>query len=352
MQASLLSMLFSLLVSLVSCYSGKVEDKDAYVFNQFPAEKAIVAENYLKVDNIAVDGMLLYRDSFLLLRNAPGSVSSHFSLFNLKNKSLLASCLPAGRKEGSSLAFLSYGISNNLLWVDDIVKNAVIAGNMDSISSGKGVAFQEISMPLFYYSVQLMNGNKEAVGFGDYDAGYKLGIFDLSQGKVVKQLVPYSADSSHPVSRGEKTAYESFLFLKPFTNDKCVLACRYADRIEVVDLKNGQSKVVKGPENYAPRLTVISGSDGKELSTRNAETRYAFVKGKVTDKFIYLLYSGNNHESKYLNTGKYIYVYDWNGNPVQKISCNDYIVDFAVASDDKVLYTYNPKTKFVQISTL
>jgi hypothetical protein len=351
MHINLFSTLTLFALTLISCYSSRLEDKNALIFDKFPEEKQVSSDSSFKVNNVAVDGMLLYQDSLIILRNAANSSAYHFSLLNLKNKSSISSYLPSNRKPGGSLTFLSYGISNGHLWVNDIIKNKIIAGNIDTMMYDKSYTFQEIPMSLFYYSLQLMNNN-EVIGFGDYDSDYKIGIYDLTKDKVAKHLLPYSSDSSRPIARGEKTEYESFLLLKPSTNDKCILACRYADRIEVVDLHTAQSKVVKGPENYNPTLSLAMGNDGKQLSVRNSETRYAFVKGKVTDKFIYLLYSGNNHESKFLNHGKYIYIYDWDGNAIRKLTMTDYIVDFAVSSDDKVLYSYNPKSKSIQISSL
>lgn len=337
-----------------SCYFSRPNESGAIVFDHFPKEANLKLKDLIKIsDSNAIDGLLLYRDSLLFLRQTPNTSPYNFSLIDLKSKSLIMDILPTGRKPGSTLSFLSYGINESNIWVSDIIKEHILTGNIDSIGKEKSdYIFRELPIPTFYYSLELMSDNNTVVGSGDYDSQYKINIVDLSKKNIIKQGIPYSKDSTKTVNREEKMAYESFLFLKPVTNDKCVLACRYADQIELIDLNEMRSKIVKGPENFEPKVVAVLGNDGKRISTRGAETRYAFVRGKVTQHFIYLLYSGNNHESPHLHYGKYIYIYDWEGNPIRKITLDDYVLDFAVTTDDSAIYTFNPKSKYIQMAKL
>ena len=91
---------------------------------------------------------------------------------------------------------------------------------------------------------------------------------------------------------------------------------------------------------------------GEDVSARGPQTRYAFVTGATTDQFIYLLYSGNNHQGKYRSYGKYIYKYDWEGNPIERLELPEYTRDFAVTSDDRIIYTYDPKDKVIKKGVL
>jgi len=338
------------LFSLLSCSS--VAKKPKSDFQSFPVEKKLDEAKYLKIDGFTPDGLVLYADSFLFIRNNASTANTlkyHFSLFNLNNKGFQHYCLPNGRKPGQSMSFLSYGISNEYLWVYDVIKQKIVLANMNNVIPGQEDGAKEVAVPKFYYSVQLLN-ESTLIASGDYDAPYKVYDLNLAASKVEKQLVPYSADGAD-YPRTKKMAYESFLFLKP-TGEKCVLACRYADQVEIVDLATQQSKIIKGPEGYEPEVIVMKGNDGKELSTRGSDTRYAFVKGKVTNKYIYLLYSGNNHESEHLWYGKYIYVYDWNGNPVKKLELQNYALDFVVTGDDSRIYTYDPAAKYIMTANL
>ena len=341
----------SLLVTyLLSCSSVAKNPKGDFV--NFPVEKKLDEVKYLPTNSLSPDGLILYADSLLFVRNTANTANTvkyHFSLFNLNSKDFRHYCLPTGRLPGHSMSFLSYGISNGNLWVHDVIKQKMVLANLDSIiPNGEGGA-KEIAVPKFYYSVQLLN-DSAIIASGDYDAPYKVYQLNLGTAKIEKQAAPYSSDGVD-LPRTKKMAYESFLFLKP-TGDKCALACRYADQVEIVDLATQQSKIIKGPEGYEPNVMVMKGNDGRELSTRGSDTRYAFVKGKVTNKYIYLLYSGNNHESEHLWYGKYIYVYDWNGNPVKRLELKNYALDFVVTQDDSRIYTYDPAAKYIMTANL
>lgn len=222
--------------------------------------------------------------------------------------------------------------------------------NVDRALGKKEISAKEIDVPQFYYGTALVD-RYHMIGTGDYDSDYKLAEVDLAAGKIVKQSFPYAPDSLHKVSRVQKMAYESLLVLRP-SNDKCADAARYADRLEIFDFKTGKNIVVKGTEHFEPDMITMNGHDGKPLSARGPETRYAFVKAKATNKYIYLLYSGNNHQGDHLYYGKSIYVYDWDGKPVEKINLSGYILDFAVKSDDSLIYTYNPGTKYLAKANL
>jgi hypothetical protein len=347
-----MNLIYSLSLSFVviatlSCSS--VVKKNKGDFGIFPVEKKLDETQYLKINEISPDGLLLHADSLLFIRNTANTAKHHFSLFNLNKKSFQHYCLPAGRKPGHSLSFMSYGISYGYLWVHDKMKEKVILADLDSIISGGQLGTKEIPITTYYYALQLLN-DSNVIASGNYDAPYKIYHVNLATSKIEKQAVPYSQDSAE-YPRTKKMAYESFLFLKP-TGDKCALACRYADQVEIVDLTTLQSKVIKGPEGYDPAVIVMKGNDGRDLSTRGPDTRYAFVKGKVTNKYIYLLYSGNNHESDHLWYGKYIYVYDWNGNPVKRLELKNYVLDFVVTQDDSRIYTYDPAAKYIMTANL
>jgi len=350
MENSFKLVVFFTLSFFIACSNNVIKKPvNAIEFKKFPVVQTLKEYDFIKIDTIKPFGLMLYKDTILLIRNSPNKAKYHFTTLNLKTHSFLTNYIESGYKTGQSLGFLSSGIMANYIWVFDLNKQEVIFSSLDS-RSGKTIEIKESGLPLSYYSVQMID-DTTLIGSGDYDSDYKLAKYNLAKSTVQEQLVPYNYEGTKETAREDKMAYESFLFLKP-TGNKCVLACRYADQIEVVDLDSRKSKLIKGPEGFEPDVMVMVGSDGKKLSARNADTRFAFVNGKVTDKYIYLLYSGNKEDSGHFNYGKYIYVYDWNGTPVKKIELKDYISDFVVTKDDNFIYTYNPVTKFLQTAKL
>lgn len=341
-----------LMVPFTGCHSqGAVDSKgNEQRFTKFPEEQKLTSTDYLKIDLFKPQGLSLYADSVFIIKNAVNGVGHHFSLFSIKGRTFLSNQLEAGGKAGQSLGFISYGSFDQYLWVHDLVKKKLIVLNMDSALRAKNPGLPELSIPAFYYSVQMLSNSKVIVS-GDYESQYKISILGLPSNVVEKQLIPYATDSLVIYPRAKKMAYESFLFLKP-SGDKCVLAARYADQIELVDLATQKSQIIKGPKGDEPEMVTMKSNDGKELSTRGPDTKYGFVRGKMTNRYIYLLYSGNHDDTEHLFYGKYIYVYDWNGKPVKKIELEDYVLDFAVTSNDSLLYSFDPVTNFIKVSKL
>ncbi|MDF2191474.1 BF3164 family lipoprotein [Paraflavitalea sp. CAU 1676] len=320
---------------------------EVIIFSQFWQEKTLSERPLATITEITPDGLALQDDSLLFVRAKDGS-NYHFSVMNLRPTQWTGRHMPTGNGHGQSSAFISYGLHKERLWVYDLFKDKLVVEPLQP-QAGSPTAAQEFALPAFYYSLQMINDSM-ALGSGDYDATHKLALINYRQGSIIRQILPYYNPEGND-DRAWKSAYESFLFLKPGA-DKCVLACRYADQIEIVDLPSGQSKIIKGPENYSPDVTAINQADGKEISARNYKTRYAFVKGKVTDRYIYLLYSGNNHETSHRENGKYLYIFDWNGVPLQKITLQQYALDFAVSSNDKKIYLYHPGNKQLSVADL
>ncbi len=338
-----------LLFTSCSSQTSKKVQKD---FDAFPVNRKLEEQRLLKVSGLHPNDMGLYQDSILCLVNSTGRQKHHFALYNLSQKAFISPRLAYGRKAGRALSFLSYGIEKQYVWAYDINKEKIIFAGVDSAWE-RDHPLKERSVPKFYYSVQLLN-DTTLLASGDYYAdhdNYKISILDLLTGKTIRQLIPYSDSSSAPYTRAQKMAEESFLFVKP-TKDKCVLACRYADRIEIVDLHSGKSTMVQGPEGFESDMQEFTGNDGIKISTRGPETRYAFVGGAMTNHCIYLLYSGNKDKTNLPYYGQYIYVYDWNGKPVQRLELKNKVLDFTVTADDSLIYTYNPRSKYISVAKI
>lgn len=334
--------LFLLFTLLHSCSIAQESNDAGEVFAKFPAEVKAKSIPLFNITNITVDGLMLYQDSVLFVRNYSKPKTHHFLSYNLKTQAFNSTLLSSGRKVGQSLSFLSYGISGEDLWVHDIIKDKIIFINI----SAPGKPATEISLPKFYYSLWVW-GDDKLIGSGDYDSNYKFEVFDLKLHTVTDSMIPYPSNYTWQ----HKTAAESFLYRHP-SGQKCVLAMRFSDQVEFYDFTSNTRKIIRGPENFTPYMTVMTDNSGRKISTSNAKTRYAFVKGKVTDKYIYLLYSGNKTESDHMNFGKSIFVYNWDGEPVKRILLENYVVDFVVTSDDSVLYTYDPNKKNIALINL
>ncbi len=305
--------------------------------------------DYMELGMYNPNGLILYHDTVLIIRNTSDNSTHHFTSINLNNRELIGQHLEAGFKTGQSMDFLSYGIVSSNLWVYDLRKQKVIL-NPILHSEREASEANELALTSFYYSIQ-MDSDSTIIGSGNYKSDYKLSRLNLVTVEVIDELIPYAKTGSKKLSREDKMANESFLSLKP-SADKCVLAARYADQIEIVDLESRESIIAKGAEGFEADVSFMTGSDGTKLMVRNASTRFAAVRLKATDNYIYVLFSGSTEQASYPYFGKNIYVYDWNGTAVKQIELQDYINDFVVTMDDTRIYTYNPQTKLLKTAEI
>tara|TARA_R100000935_G_scaffold45914_1_gene69102 strand:- start:8072 stop:9115 length:1044 start_codon:yes stop_codon:yes gene_type:complete len=328
---------------ILGCKSENIFE-NSITFESFPKKEKLKPKFLHKMEDIAVDGLLAYNDSTLLIRHKANSSKYHFSTFDINKKLITTNLLEAGSGQNQSMAFLSYGVMDNEVWVFDIVKNELITTRIDTNVTANDLLSRSESN--FYYNIQPIN-DSIYLGSGDYDSDFRFSFVNLRNNEVVKRVARYPKN----ISRAQKNSYESFLFINP-SRDKAVLAGRYTDMVQVLNLENDESVIHKGPEDLTNYYDVMVRGDGKEISVRNDRTRYAFVKGATTNNFIYLLYSGNIHNGSNLYYGKEVFVYDWQGKPIKKLILPDYILDIAISSDDSIIYTYNPKTGSIEFSNL
>ncbi|MES2005757.1 MAG: BF3164 family lipoprotein [Bacteroidota bacterium] len=331
--------------------------KDAFVadeeivFTKFPSESPLVLKDFIKIGKGVVQH-LFFSDSGLItfyFNPAPGDY--FFNRYSLKTLELTGKYMNVDSRKGIRVASFAGIHRGNTLWAYDLSSQRLQTVDLkNNINNADSLAIQHYSIEKFCYSVQLMGG-LQLLGDGAMHTQQKIQKIDLVTGKEITSFGDFVNIPKGMPANAWKDAYSGFLFLKP-TEEKVAIALRYTDRIEIFDLHTQKSKLIKGPENYAPEFMPIKVY-GRDLMVmgRTEKTRMAFQKGTVTNRYIYLLYSGNydeqvyNPQSQIRAAGKYIYVYDWNGNPIRKYSLDRYVTCIAVSEDDKVLYAFDRNTE-------
>lgn len=316
---------------------------ETLAFSRFPQESNLNFEPLFKLKKGTARKLWLV-DSTVFIWNMEGASDYFFYWYSLTGKSLSNGYIKGGQRRGEAIGAMSGGMYKNTLWLHDITLNKFVTASLAKSGTGMDtVILKDYPVPVFYYSVQLMD-SLTFLGAGAYDSRSKIEEVDLRSGKVTGALGSFDNVPKDIPFNSWKNAYESFLFTRP-TGDKSVLACRFADQVEVFDLKTKKSRLIKGPDKYEAALDPIVVS-GMDMAQRNENTRFAFLNGMTTQNYIYLLYSGH-HEGEHINTGKYIYVYDWEGNPIKKFQVDRYITCFTISNDDKMMYAFDPETKTV-----
>lgn len=85
--------------------------------------------------------------------------------------------------------------------------------------------------------------------------------------------------------------------------------------------------------------------DGHERKITHKKDQFnGFISSTASDKYIYVLYSGKSLNVKSLDElteaylSKYVYVFDWKGNPVKKYELDQEVRSIAIDQNDATLY--------------
>lgn len=124
---------------------------------------------------------------------------------------------------------------------------------------------------------------------------------------------------------------------------KIVISYLYAPYFEIFNLADKKFKSILTIEKFPPIFNEIQLGDYKKFST-TLDTRLGFLDVSMTDKFIYLLYSGEKMVDHKNDEGKFILVFDYEGNPITQYKLDEFVTVFKVYND-KTIYAIKKDIK-------
>ncbi|MET0466702.1 MAG: BF3164 family lipoprotein [Chitinophagaceae bacterium] len=336
--------LFALLTS-VNCAIAQ-DTSGSSTFSKFPAEIGMDLQPVFELRSVAARNIFLV-DSTFFIRNKSGSSEYYLSGYSAKGKKKGKEYIKQGVGANEVAGAMSSGFfAKTKMWVHDMLTNKiVIASGFDTVPFEGNIRLSEYMLPLGFYWIDMIDSAYVAATGVD-DQPDKLYEVELSTGKVVKRYGSYGTPPAGIPFNSWRLAYQSFLYAKP-GGDVVALACRFTDRVEFFDRKTQTSKMISGPDNFDVVFRPIRTGNFWAMERIDA-TRFAFVNGFATEKYLYLLYAGHPHEDSKRDSGRYVFVYDWKGNPVQKITLSAYISSFMITQDERYLYGDSPTGHMVR----
>lgn len=314
--------------------------KNTLHFSKFPEEITVDFTDICEYKE-GIAGTIILVDSSLVILNEQPGAKYFLNNYSLKSGLISKGYFGKGRGPGESMGPRMIGVNGNKLWLQDIILRKTFTIEKEKIiNTIKPIDFDEYHYENQYYMIDFKD-SLSYFGVGNINSEYKIQKIDLITGKVIDECGKIEETPGNISIPLFKSVYQSFIYVKP-SGDKIVLPYRFLDAIEIYNVETKSNVVIHGPEGY----DVEYKPNGNQM-VKTEKTRIAFVNGTVTDRYIYMSYSGRTRYSSDYYYGCCIYVYDWDGNPVRKIVLNRYIQGLVVSQDDKTLYAFDVKTGFL-----
>lgn len=323
---------------------------DTIIFSRFPAETNLQPETVFPLKNEYVRKIYV-EDNTITTWSINKEQGYFFRPYNLQGQPLNNGYIRFGFGQYEASGAISGGCHRGTYWLHDVASRKIILASPQK-GSTDAVTLKEYDIPEFYYSVSLLD-SLQIIGTGRYDAPEKLHRIQLPAFNILTAYGTFTTPPDRTPVNTWRESFISFIFNHPDL-PMAALACRFTDQVDFIDLKTGKSRVVKGPENY-PAMFGSMHTMGKDVLERTEDTRFAFVNGTATKKYVYLLYSGNHEVDGAGNlnsTGKKVYVYDWQGKPVRVLHFPNFISCIAVNDNDSILYAFDTDREQIVRATL
>lgn len=323
---------------------------DTIIFSRFPAEIKLEPETVFPLKNDYIRRIYL-EENTITTWTINKDQGYFFRPYNLQGQPLNKGYIGYGSGQYEASGAISGGCHRGIYWLHDVATSKLIMASPQK-GSTDAVTLKEYDIPEFYYSVSLLD-SLQFIASGRSETPEKLHRIQLPAFKILSAYGSFSNPTGKTPLNTWRESFTAFIFNHP-DQPVAVLACRYTDQVDFIDLKTGKSRIVKGSENY-PAMFGSIFFNGTDRLERTEDTRFAFVSGAVTKNYVYLLYSGNHEVDGAGNlnsTGKKVYVYDWQGNPVKMLNFPQMISCIWVDENNTLLYAFDTDREMIVKATL
>lgn len=338
---------FLILVVMLNLFSCREEtvllNEKTTVFSKFSKSEDLIFRKIYDYKKGAINRMHI-KDSVLVLHNRSRGAKYLFYNYSLHTGELSKGYISKGRGPGEILSSFSSGFTNNYFYVHDLALKKIIRAKSEAIllPNKDSLIFDEFRFKTHTGIRIAFTDNSNYYAVENLSSEFKIAEMDMVLDTTIAEFGEFKQIPDDLPIEVLKQAYSPHIFLKP-SGDKLVLAYRHTDVIEIYNTKTKTNIAIQGPDNYEPSYVIGSNNRGF-FSKSTDETKIAFVSGKATDKYIYLGYSGIPKKAGKEKWGfcKYIYVYDWEGNPIKKMTLNNEgIMSFAISEEQKKIFAFD-----------
>lgn len=334
----------------VILYSCSEKEKNSLNDERFPINNKLLASDFsLPDDSIGNPMAMLVVDTLLILDDQ--SKGYLYKVINLKTERIIAHLGSVGKGPGEFLQPTLFELipgRKPVLGIYDRRTWAYSEMHLDSALENRSY-LPKVRFGKFhtnYSSVSKLKDNV-FVGTGIFNNRYAIAN---DSGRIVSYAMeyPYKGEFKRATAADIAFAFQGQIKVKP-DGKKFVLTIFNSPNAEIVSFNNGKLSKLVDLYYGAPSFVPESGNGVISVNFK-AENAWGFIDVSVSDKFIYLLYSGRTRK-EYRSSfwaSNTVLVYDWDGNPIAKYALDRDVKAIAVDEADGRIYaaTFDPSIVF------
>lgn len=275
--------------------------------------------------------ILLY-ENLLVIKTFCKNRDNFLTVYSLEENKIINELVSYGDGPGEMLS-CDIGLFDNKLWLYDMSKMNIGFVSVDSLMINRpSIARYKLNNHP-YYRVAMLN-DSIMLGTNDMSSKSKISYVNINTGTVIGRG-EYSYLNNSIDLGALIDACSCYVDVNPMTKD-IILSYRYTDVVEFYDCKGQIKSALQGPECF----DITFRPNGMSMA-KTKDTRKAYVNSYVTEKYIYLLYSGCNRTEDNWANGTEIFVFSWDGRPQKRYILSQPVYAFAVDEDKQVIYSYS-----------
>lgn len=337
MKIDLMPFLLISFILLLSCEERGASDDNILIISDsdFGDYIKLAGEEILFDDIVYKPFKMTLKDSILIVYNV--STEYAYQKFNIKTNKYLGESILIGNGPGEMLYPNFIQSSDTNLWLYDQQKSIVSKYDIGSFIKEKH--------PTPLATITLKDRSEQLSVIRDKIFSFKLNnnldnnrfnIFDLN-GTL------QSSTGSFPYIDKNKTFEEViFGFTSDYSTnfkDRIFLSYRLTDLIEIYDVDGSLIRKIQGADRIKPSVKAVR-NESVSVAGGTEETRETYFYPANAGEEVFVTYSGELYADNVFHK-RYIYVFDWDGNPLRRYLLDIPIYGTVVDPTNRIIYGFS-----------
>ena len=316
-----------------SCNKYKKYYDNYETFTKFPTTEKYQINNFAdKKFMLPPIDMAIINDKYLIIENEDGSINQMVLIFDLNKEIVIKGFGNKGKGPGEFINITSIlEDKNDTLYIYDNSKKTMNIYNINNVLNNNKI------LPEIEKKMNMNEGDPWAlcmldnkiIATGAFINGalcfYNLDLFPIKTTGELPKII---------TNRMEKYLYlQTTNIVKNINKQKIVFARRNDDILEIYNFDGKKLKTIQGPDIIEPSWLA------KRIEFK--DRIYTYNSLATDNNYIFAVYAGKKKEKpgNWINAqGKNIFVFDWNGNPIKKITTDFHILSIVASEKRKKLF--------------